>query len=509
MLQKLPDLLRRHPYSFLFILMLLLLGPFMFAPSNLRPWHQGDLSIYINVAQNMFSGGVLYRDAIDTKNMGFFFLFYGLYALYAQFFTTMAYFFIFHAVFLFLWYWLFACLFYKTLCMVYSPLWAWLSSASIFAVFFIFNFMYFISQPQVALMLHLLYVYTALRLKDNRGLGKYGILGALLGLSFAVSAPYGLLVFTIPIIAAMEESLAVDFSKYIKKGVAAFFGFVLPVLPFFLYFHYHRAIDLWLYWNLEFPRTTYLNIVMGDFGFLEKIGAAFFNMFFANFRLSLLYFQNMFFVIILNAVLVFWLVFLWKKVVKNQRGGFPKEGVLLFVLTFPAVLVRLSLIRPNIWYNLYLIPFLFAFFPLYWKSRPLSSKIFCGFIAPFYLGSIVNIWLAHKQPPYPDAVKHFIQNNPDKKPTYISIGFPSVYSYDTRWRSVYYNMYDFLDPADIHQKILTHKPDFVFLSMGDSFTFYPTKELKSYLDANYKPVFKVPSNDTGTIECFARKADNG
>ena len=71
------ETLYNHPYKVISAFVLIFFS-FLALQGFCFFWWE-DAEIYLNIAQILFHDGILYKDAIDTKNIGFLFFWYFMY----------------------------------------------------------------------------------------------------------------------------------------------------------------------------------------------------------------------------------------------------------------------------------------------------------------------------------------------------------------------------------------------------------------------------------------------
>jgi len=236
------NMMIQYPYRIIFILILGLISSTLFF--NIEAIYSGDLSMYIHLAQAIIDGAVLYQDAIDTKNMGFILFFTGFY-------------FIYQALFLTFWYFLLAIMFYKIVLIISNKFYAIFSAILVILTFTTIPQTFFINQPQMAIFFYLLYIYSVLKTWHLHKLINYILYGALLGICVSFSSPYIFLTLSIPILAYIEYKKDKNFLAILYRGSFAFLGFILVLLPFFIYFYKNNALADWWYWNFTFATGSY------------------------------------------------------------------------------------------------------------------------------------------------------------------------------------------------------------------------------------------------------------
>ncbi|MGL4676517.1 MAG: hypothetical protein ACRCWI_02475 [Brevinema sp.] len=429
----------------------------------------GDLYIYIEIAQNIYSGGILYQSAIDTKNIGFFFFFYYLiYLPYALIFSNMEYFFHWMAISLSIWYFLTSILIYQILLPIYNKSLA-LLSACLYFIFMAANpYSYFVNQPQIALFFHLLLIYVIMQKKDT--IPRYFLYGWILGLCFSMSSPYAFLVLTIPIIAFVSYLQDKKFIPILYKGGVAFLGFLIALLPFILYLLKTHSIVDWLYWNFTFPTNIYSSY-KSTYSDPMPLN------FFAKFKSALLSTLGKSIVLssktvdtVTQHLMLYTVCFAWifKLIQKKQGAVLSLQEKILLGISALCLIPRLGLVRRYPSYNMYIIPLVILHIPFVWNtlsSHPLLKKIYKSIL-------IISIGVAIVYVPirlsdkgaivyYADPIKELTLANPDKKPTVMLTQWAG-YTYSTRWQHVYHNFYHHFDDS-FQQNVYKYKPEILFI----------------------------------------------
>ncbi len=453
----------------------------------------GDLAVYIEISQNLFSGGVLYQTAIDIKNMGFFFFFYYiLYMPYALLFTTMEYFFVWQAIFLTFWYFGTAVLIYQILLHIYDK---YLSTLSAF-IYFIFissaGHTFFINQPQIALVIYLLLILYILKTFKEDLYRHYFGYGVLLGLSFSTSSPYAFLVFIVPALAFIQYSKDKLFLKVVYRGCSAFAGFLLALLPFFIYFYNHNAISDWWYWNFTFATGTYATDEgKYNLGIFSRLGSAIHSMLGSNMVINIRLMDTVFTHVYIYFNILTWVLFLKS----SKKTSFSIDEKLLFISSSFCILSRLCMTRGSLSYNTYIVPYVILQIPFVYsflKSTKLHKSYLRFIIVSIAFSTIYlpmrasNSGIENK---LPDPIKQLSILNPDKTPTVI-LGHSSGFTYSTRWKHLYYNVYQQYDNS-FQENVYLYNPEVLIIRQ---FTLdnqlNADSKFTEYLTANYHPISK-------------------
>ncbi|MGL4394605.1 MAG: hypothetical protein ACRCS8_05215 [Brevinema sp.] len=489
-----------HPYITMFLTSFWFYSVFMFLEYNLN-W-VGDLYIYIEIAQNLFSGGVLYQTAIDTKNSGFFFFFYYLiYYPYALFFETTQFLFQWIAFFMTIWYFGISLLIYHILLPIYG------ARKSLFSVLVSLLFMnyiqhiMFLNQPQIALFFHLLLIFIVMRSYHRQSYVDYFLYGVLLAVCFSISSPYAYLVLIVPILALKDFLQTKNFPKLATRGIVAFLGFVLVLVPFFIYFYKNNALGDWWYWNLTFPTSEYSTrpSTFGaprDLSSLDKLGLGFASIFWKSLVIGYRNIPSEISHIILYMTTFAWIVVLWQKI-KNKVSFFKEEERILFIVSALCFISRLGLIRWYPSYNIYIVPIIALHFPMVMnvlsKYTPRLSSVYRYILVFGMIFSVIYMpfrFIGSYKTKLSDEIITLTDLNPNKRPTFILAQWAG-YSYSTRWDHKYYNFYAYL--SDVFQeKVYEHKPE--VLAIPD-ITFKrqlnDDKEFMSFLSQNYGRLFDL------------------
>ena len=501
-MQQLQKHCINHPYLVLFCGVLYYFSFILFNQIHMH-WI-GDLYIYIEIAQNMFSGGILYKDAIDTKNMGFFlFFYYIIYLPYALLFSTMEFFFIWQAFFLSLWYFVTALIIYHILLPIYNKALS-LSSAFLYIIFLAYTpHAYFINQPQTALIGHLLLILVIMKTYHKNSLFYYMIYGVILGFCFSFSSPYIFLTLIIPILAFLQYKQDKKFIGIVQKGVVAFIGFLLALLPFVIYLYLTDSLPDWFYWNFTFPTGTYSSRshTFGeprDLTVISKFLLALWSMLGGNIVIGLNNLDSLTAHLMIYAPFIAWIVILYKKLITKISS----QEKILALASVLCIISRLGLIRVYSSYNMYLIPFIILSIPLIWNTFSLypvlKKTYFYLMIIAVFLTTInvpIRYFIIGNKIEFFQELKQLTSDNPTKTPTVILSQW-SGYTYSTRWKHVYYNFFHFLDQS-FQDKVYQLSPEVLIIR---EFTFENqlNKDLKfmEFFHNNYERVSKnkLPSS---------------
>lgn len=220
-------------------------------------FYQSDWWIYIGIAQNLQSGGVLYKDAVDTKNTLFLLFYYFFYYPYSLLFATTEFLYLWNALVLSAWYIGLALFVYKIVLFIYDK------KTALFCVLcfelFLFSSRHslFINQPQFALMFCFWLVYYVLSTYHTQSYRHYFVYGLILGLCFLAASPYIFLTLIVPSLAFLSYLKDRKFSLVIYRGLIAFLGFCLALGPFFFYFAVNNSLGNWWFMNFIFPTKVY------------------------------------------------------------------------------------------------------------------------------------------------------------------------------------------------------------------------------------------------------------
>jgi len=465
-----------HPYLVIMASIFYFFSSFMF--NQVHIGYMGDLYIYIEIAQNMFNDGILYKDAIDTKNMGFFFFFYYLiYLPYATLFSTTQFLFIWIAVFMQVWYFLLSILIYNILYPLYGT-WKSLCAVVVAHIFVSYSpHMTFLNQPQIAIMFHLLLIYAIMKTYHRQNYWDYLLYGGILGLCFSFASPYAYLVLLIPILAFKNFLKERNFIKVILQGLVAFCGFVIVLVPFFWYFYSNDALTDWWQWNFIFATGVYSSRLSTftqnrDISFLMKIIMGLVSMLARSIVIGSKSIDSITSHIILYTTIIAWSIIGWQKFIKKSVS-FSKVEFFLFLSSSLCIISRIGLIRWYTSYNIYLIPFIALQFPM--VIRILSTytpKLFKVYKTILILGAIISIiyvpirftW-AIKITYVPKLVV-LTKLNPNKTPT-IMLSQWTGFTYSTQWKHLYYNFYHFLDTS-FQEKVYSLQPE-VLMIRADTF----------------------------------------
>ncbi|MGL4366723.1 MAG: hypothetical protein ACRCTQ_00350 [Brevinemataceae bacterium] len=527
------NIILNHPYLTMMFFILSLISSVLFF--NVEAVYAGDLFMYIQLAQTITNGGIVYKDAIDTKNIGFILFFTFLYSIYIKFYATMAYFFIWEAVFLTIWYFLLCVLSYHIVLLVSNnKFYGILSAFFTTLVLSQIPLGFFINQPQIALLFHLLFVYTVLKTWEKRSFIHYLIYGILLGICFIFNTPYIFLTLSIPCLIIMEKNGRFDLRNFniiqiISKGAVAFLGFLIPMIPIALYLYKNDALLDWWYWNFTFATTGYSDNALNHYPelirpFLAQIKPliGIFSMTFQFVILSIYTIDSVFHAVIVDTFLVLLVMLGISQVQKKGLIQLSEKENILFAVTIFSLFSRLSLIRPYMSYNIYIFPLIFLTIPITFRlaqtvvNQKVRNVFICIFTIAFLYSFSTAIYRITSAPLFfaklPEIKKqswsfqdafafHFprhntfckkltyiTQNNPDKTPTTIALNGwgQNAYNFNTKWKSIYYNVYyNMPNFQTTSSKIQTLNPEIIYIS--DQIFENHRDDLK-YIDNNYKLV---------------------
>jgi len=478
-------ILKSYPYLVILISVLYLFSQFLF--QNIDRGSYVDFKVYINVVQSLTSGGVLYQSAIDTKNMGFFLIFFLIYKLYTYFFLDLAYFYIFQATFLSILYFGIGGLIYKIISIVWNKYYG--LSISCLSLIFLstMEYTYFINQSQTALFFHLLLIYILIKTVNTQTFLHFLYYGILLGICFSIASPYVFLTLIIPIIAIQKYVRDKSIRLLIGRCLISFLGFLLSLLPFFLYFYSHNALSDWGYWNFSFVAYTYTN----DLSLLNRFLLTLQTMvgptrqytsWLLDTREAFAHFSIINFIYLLWLILSVVIIFT-KKYLKLS----PIKNVLLVSCSI-VLLSRFTLVRGYLSYNLYIIPVLFVMLPFileYFKNfyKNLIIVILLSWGMSF-IGRFNNTFVIKRHfntVKYSQELKNLTLNNPTKTPTVITGGWGKVL-YSTKWKLLYYNVYDTNSNIDLQSIIMAQQPE-LLIDIN-----HTTPILKDFIDKNYQAI---------------------
>ncbi|MGL5255079.1 MAG: hypothetical protein ACRC9L_08835 [Brevinema sp.] len=455
-----------------------------------------DLHVYQNVAHTLFNGGVLYKDAIDTKNAGFFVSFMLYFLPYSLIFKTMAYYHVFQAVFLSFVYWLIAIFIVQIGKMYTSRALALVSAALALCFMATMEYTFMMNQSQIGLLVLLFFIWYLMKTASYRSLYHYLIYGALIGVLFTVASPYIFICLIIPIIA---WDLTQRKRIFVLKGVLAFLGFLLAMMPLLIYFSLNDALISWFEWTFIFPAQDYNDITL-----MEKISLTIRGMMgstpeFTPWVDGIWAFAHY---SIMNISYVFWGIMLLLWVIKRPIALYPLEKLMISV-SFLTLIARFTLVRGYLSYNLYIIPLIFLPIPvmlriLYDINLKKILRAVVGFLVFWFLLIFIYITIAGWKSPshkFDQFFVHIVNQNITKTPTYISgANYGNTVSYSTRWKSLYYSAWDFQNYT-FSQAVMDKKPEVIFFTIPKQKLNKKTELDNSFLefiDKQYKVVPGVP-----------------
>lgn len=513
------DTFLRAPFL-IFLCVLLFFFTFIGVQGRHIEWI-GDYYIYLEVAQNIFSGGILYQSVIDTKNMGFFFFFYYFfYKPYALIFATTEYLPIWHGIFLSFIYASLNSLIYHILRPIYGSKKAFISVLICFAYLIYPPHSYFINQPQIAVCFHLFLLYYILNTYKIATYLHYFVYGVILGLCFSVSSPYAILVLSIPTLALRSFFQDRDFNKLVFRGLISFCGFILSLLPFFLYFYYHDALFDWWYWNYEFVNGYYSSrLSTYDQGktlnfFLKFLYSAK-GILGGSIVLSYLHIPGWTAHILIYFNIFTWFTILYQKLYHKKDNIFSEDEIVLFALGGLSLFTRLCLIRNYSSYNLYIIPIVILQIPMVLKALfvylPNIYKIYKYFLLVMFCLAFVYSTLRYSifstNTDIPLVLKELTLLNPHKSKSTVMLSNWSGYTYSTRWKHVYHNFYGFID-YDFEKKVYDLEPEILIVRKA---TRHNTPKLHPkwdhFLEDKYKIIFDINLSTPNKKSFFAHDTD--
>ena len=319
------ETLYNHPYKVILTFILIFFS-FMALQGLYFLWWT-DAEIYLNIAQVLFHDGILYKDAIDTKNIGFLFFWYFMYFPYATLFDTMQFFPIWHGLVLSSLYFGIGALSYTIANQLYDNKLSLLSTLAILFIIFGNRHSLFINQPQVAVLFILFFLLYLHKTFTTQNYLNFFIYGILLAVAFSFAHILAPLVLIVPFL-VIQKDIIIDKKHLIAfyKCILAGLGFFCIIGVFFAYLYYNNALNDWLYWNTVYPLTIYtkssLSSILLIFLSLFGIGN--------NLILPLSYsiLPHYFFLI---SCIVSFFVFIYKKcVIKQNFNITPIEYALMF-----------------------------------------------------------------------------------------------------------------------------------------------------------------------------------
>ncbi len=430
----------------------------------------GDFFAYINIAQALDSGLVLYKDAIDIKNMGFFFFFFGIYKIYKLFFSDMAYFYVFTNIFLCIIYIIITFFSYNIMYIVYKKhIKSFLYSIFIILFFMFVHHTWFINQPQLSLIFALTLTLLVVNKKENFTYKNYFIYGAILALAVASSSTYIAITPIIPIIAYRDSK---NILSILKKSLVAFAGFIIALSPFFAYFLLNDALLDWWYINFQFAPSGFRNDMIAKNSFFNiRLLEAFFGTLFTR-GSSMSKYPVAIFTIFVYAI---WIYLAKIKAIKYIKS-IDKDKQLLIIMAILTFMSRLILVGNSASYHFYYFPFMVYILPiaieLYSKERvgdKLSHTIIVVMIIISIFAVVFPVYLVSRERmDYNRTIYSIIKNNEHKKPTFITVY--ENYNFAIDWTLLYYNYYD-----NSLDNIIIKLPEVVFIEderthQNESFT---------------------------------------
>lgn len=463
----------------------------------------GDFHMYVSIAQAMDSGLVLYKDAVDVKNMGFFFIFLGIYKIYKLFFMDMSYFYVFTNIILCLVYIIIAFLSYNIVYSLYKKH-VQAFCYSIFTILFFgsIHHAWFLNQPQLSLIFILILTWIIVKKKENFEFSDYFIYGIILGIAFSTASPYIALTLIIPILAFRDNT---NILSILGKSIIAFIGFSLPLIPFFVYFLKNDALLDW--WYMNFRHATLYNLN-------DTAKVLFFNIHIIEAFLGTIIVHGKSMGAVPIGIFMFFLYGVWIYLIKIKAikhiKTVDKSKQLMLIIAILALLSRLLLVRNSSSYQFYFITFMIYLLPLcielYNKEKnnnKLRQNIVVIMLIISTFAIIFPVYLASKTPTYDKKTAAIIKNNKHKKPTYVSVSV-GAYSFATDWTSLYHNVYDG-DIANITKK---YSPEVIFVAKHQLNNEFVEEFSRLYQRVSDRMCIRIDMLETWNLEGFEIKDKN-
>ncbi len=490
------DRVLKYPYWTIFGIVLYFFSFMSFQGYYFASW--GDSEVYISIAQSMFHGGVVYKDAIDTKNIGFFISYYLMYCPYAILFDTKEFFHIWHASFLTILYIGIGSLCYKISTYLYDK------KTSLFTTVVILMYMLgnrhilSINQPQVAVFYLLFFLVYLHKTYNRQNKFDYFIYGILLAISFVTNHIYAPLVLIVPFLSIQKNGIKNIKNILIECSMAGV-GFFIITGIIALYLYQNDAIADWQYWAIRYPQSIYLRrsstvlfgqkiystntIIKNIFMLLSLFGIG------NNSPIYTSYIQYF----ISGCVLIGIGIFVYKKYIKKQDFKLSPIETALFVFSILVFWSRTLMTRvlATSSYNLYLIPLLLINIPILFRVFPnFKTKFIKCMQVCFVLCLIyIPVYKYRSQSEFMDSYeKQLVALNPDKAPTVV--GSRWTYSlYSTKWKYIYYNAY-VAHRYDFRDRIQELNPEIFVVRRGIYGSADSDKNIQfyEYLDQNYTKV---------------------
>ncbi|MGL5254627.1 MAG: hypothetical protein ACRC9L_06525 [Brevinema sp.] len=415
----------------------------------------GDISMYIAISQAIDSGNVLYKEVVDTKNAGFLFFMYWIYKPYALLFPVMTYFVLYMNILLIGFYYSITVMMYQILQKIFHKTTAFWG-ATLFILYFSLmgNHLNF-NQPQYALLTFLLLgLYIAYR--SFYRWWDYLVIGFLLGLNVAGNAPYILLTLLVPFL-VWHKGITIRqyITEILFKGSVSFGGFLLGLLPYFLYFYFHDALNAWWLWQVEFPQLYTAPRWGRLLSILQWLPLATSNG--GNTITRLLATVP----VVAGGIYFFYL--------REKLTLSP-----IFVLVCLSALSRMIFLQNTFsWYTLYVLPAIVVLFCL-WIEKKTPSRAFILFWILWAIlvlrfpsensGGILAYRNSFLRWDYDKKAAYITLKNPNKRPLVYVTPTPSTYVYSTKWVYTYYNAFAFPEtnspgPRDNNATIATLLPE--------------------------------------------------
>ncbi|MDK2817840.1 MAG: oligosaccharide repeat unit polymerase [Spirochaetota bacterium] len=491
-----------HPYKFIILFILIFFSFLSFQGMYFSHW--GDAEIYLNISQVLFNNNTLYKDAVDTKHIGFLLFYYFLYFPYAFFFDTVQYFPILHGFSLSILYFGIGALSYKITNSLYDKKLSLLTSISILCVIFGNQHSLFINQPQVAILFVFIFLLYLHKTFIKQSYFNYFVYGVLLALAFTISHILIPLVLIIPFLVLQKDILINKniFTAFYKCTIAAL-GFLCIISIFIIYLYSQNALNDWLYWNTIYPltvytKTTQFTMLNGLISFdssndILKMILIFLSFFGIgnNFKFPLSYSIVTHYFFIISCVVSF-IIFIYRKYIIKQNFNLSSIEYTLMFFGFLSIISRflISRVSGSDSYNIYLLPFIICYFPLFYQFFPLFKKVMSyGIVLVLFINLTYipfRYFLYPSKITIPNYMKQLTILNPNKKPTVINYPWhTSLYS--TQWKPLFY-AHIVVDNYNFYEKVIHLQPEIFFYSSTQKI-INPNNFLP-FIEKNYQQVLE-------------------
>ena len=382
-----------------------------------------------------------------------------------------------------------------------------LSTLSMLSIIFGNRHSLMINQPQVAVLFVLFFLLYLHKTFIRQNYLDYFIYGILLAVAFSFAHILAPLVLIVPFL-VIQKDIIID-KKYLTafyKCILAGLGFFCIIGVFFAYLYYNNALNDWLYWNTVYPLTIYTKTsYFSEFSELIRLSSSnpwikviliFLSLFGLGngfrFPLDCSMLPHYFF---LGSCIISFIVLIYRKfIIKKQFEFSSLESALMF-FGLLSIISRflISKIYGSDSYNIYLLPFIICYFPLFHRSFPLFKKVmnYGIFVVLFINLAYIpfRYFLYPSKISTPVYIKELTVLNPDKKPTVINYPWHG-HLYSTQWKPLFF-AHVVVDNYNFMEKIMILEPELFFYhtkydaSAPDNFIPFIEENYQQVLENTY------------------------